>query len=256
MLPKLQSFFFYRKRNRKTLNFLDYLLLFLKFLLALTFIFGIYYLIDKYKPQEKLLVNVSWSIPKELNLEIEELNVMIDPLIKDQYLIDSEKITDILQKIDSVDEALVDRNNISDLIISLKPKKPIYRWRDIKFCDEKVTICNGYISSSMKLFRGNDVTNELPMIISDRKNIADYVATFKTYQSSLDGEKITTFKKSKIDIITLNNNKKIILGNEKQLERLDLYKKVSKLKEVKKKIRKKPVFDMRYSNGFSLSHSD
>ena len=181
---------------------------------------------------------------------------MIDPLIKGQYLIDSEKITDILQKIDSVDEALVDRNNISDLIISLKPKKPIYRWRDIKFCDEKVTICNGYISSSMKLFRGNDVTNELPMIISDRKNIADYVATFKTYQSSLDGEKITTFKKSKIDIITLNNNKKIILGNEKQLERLDLYKKVSKLKEVKKKIRKKPVFDMRYSNGFSLSHSE
>jgi hypothetical protein len=82
MLPKLQPFFFYRKRNRKTLNFLDYLLLFLKFLLALTFIFGIYYLIDKYKPQEKLLVNVSWNIPKELNLEIEELNVMIDPLIK------------------------------------------------------------------------------------------------------------------------------------------------------------------------------
>jgi len=125
MLPKLQPFFFYRKRNRKTLNFLDYLLLFLKFLLALTFIFGIYYLIDKYKPQEKLLVNVSWNIPKELNLEIEELNVMIDPLIKDQYLIDSEKITDILQKIDSVDEVSVDRNNISDLIISLKPKKPI-----------------------------------------------------------------------------------------------------------------------------------
>jgi hypothetical protein len=235
MLPKLQPFFFYRKRNRKTLNFLDYLLLFLKFLLALTFIFGIYYLIDKYKPQEKLLVNVSWNIPKELNLEIEDLNLMIDPLIKDQYLIDSEKITDILQKIDSVDEALVDRNNISDLIISLKPKKPLFRWRDIKTCDEKVTICNGYISSSMKLFRGNDVTNELPMIISDRKNIADYVATFKTYQSSLDGEKITTFKKSKIDIITLNNNKKIILGNEKQLERLDLYNKVIKLKEVKKK---------------------
>ena len=256
MPPKLQPFFFYRKRNRKTLNFLDYLLLFLKFLLALTFIFGLYYLVDKYKPQEKLLVNVSWNIPNELNLEIEELNLMIDPLIKDQYLIDYEKIKDILQKIDSVDEALVDRSNISDLIISLKSKKPIYRWRDINICDEKVAICNGYISSSMKLFRGNDVTNELPMIISDRKNVADYVATFKTYQSSLDGEKITTFKKSKIDIITLNNNKKIILGNEKQLERLDLYKKVSKLKEVKKKIRKKPVFDMRYSNGFSLSHSD
>ena len=256
MPPRLQPLFFYRKRNRKTRNFLDYLLFFLKFLLALSFIFGIYYLIDKYKPQEKLLVNFSWNIPNELNLEIEELNLMIDPLIKDQYLIDYEKIKDILQKIDSVDEALVDRSNISDLIISLKSKKPIYRWRDINICDEKVAICNGYISSSMKLFRGNDVTNELPMIISDRKNIADYVATFKTYQSSLDGEKITTFKKSKIDIITLNNNKKIILGNEKQLERLDLYKKVSKLKEVKKKIRKKPVFDMRYSNGFSLSHSE
>ncbi|MDC0446617.1 cell division protein FtsQ [Gammaproteobacteria bacterium] len=224
--------------------------------MAISFIFGIYYLIVKYKPQEKLLVNVSWNIPNELNLEIEELNLMIDPLIKDQYLIDYEKIKDILQKIDSVDEALVDRSNISDLIISLKSKKPIYRWRDINICDEKVAICNGYISSSMKLFRGNDVTNELPMIISDRKNVADYVATFKTYQSSLDGEKITTFKKSKIDIITLNNNKKIILGNEKQLERLNLYKKVSKLKEVKKKIRKRPVFDMRYSNGFSLSHSE
>ena len=256
MPPRLQPLFFYRKRNRKTRNFLDYLLFFLKFLLALSFIFGIYYLIDKYKPQEKLLVNVTWNIPNELNLEIEELNLMIDPLIKDQYLIDYEKITDILQKIDGVDEALVDRNNISDLIISLKPMKPIYRWRDIKICDEKVTICNGYISSSMKLFRGNDVTNELPMIISDRKNISDYVATFKTYQNRLDGEKITTFKKSKIDIITLNKSKKIILGNEKQLERLDLYNKVSKLKEVKKKIKKKPVFDMRYSNGFSLSHAE
>jgi len=256
MPPRLQPLFFYRKRNRKTRNFLDYLLFFLKFLLALSFIFGIYYLIDKYKPQEKLLVNVTWNIPNELNLEIEELNLMIDPLIKDQYLIDYEKITDILQKIDGVDEALVDRNNISDLIISLKPMKPIYRWRDIKICDEKVIICNGYISSSMKLFRGNNVTNELPMIISDRKNISDYVAIFETYQNRLDGEKITTFKKSKIDIITLNRSKKIILGNEKQLERLDLYKKVSKLKEVKKKIKKKPVFDMRYSNGFSLSHSE
>ena len=52
-----------------------------------------------------------------------------------------------------------------------------------------------------------------------------------------------------------DNNIKVILGHQKQNERLEIFvRSFEKLKKYKK-IRTRGIFDMRYPNGFALSYS-
>ena len=75
------------------------------------------------------------------------------------------------------------------------------------------------------------------------------------YQSILEPVKISLFERTSIDELTLDNNIKVILGYQKQNERLELFiKSFDKLKKYEK-IRARGIFDMRYPNGFALSYS-
>jgi cell division protein FtsQ len=65
---------------------------------------------------------------------------------------------------------------------------------------------------------------------------------------------IKTFSKTNIDQLTLEPNVTVILGYQKQKDRLDRFLKAySKLKKKTKKV-KRATFDMRYPKGFALSY--
>ena len=65
----------------------------------------------------------------------------------------------------------------------------------------------------------------------------------------------THFERSNIDQLTLDSNIKIILGYQKQNERLELFVKVYENLKKYKKVRTRGIFDMRYPKGFALSYS-
>ena len=86
-------------------------------------------------------------------------------------------------------------------------------------------------------------------------SVKNFYDDFVLYQSILDPVKISTFERKSIDELTLENNIKVILGHQKQNERLEIFvKSFEKLKKYKK-IRTRGIFDMRYPNGFALSYS-
>ena len=65
---------------------------------------------------------------------------------------------------------------------------------------------------------------------------------------------IKTFSKTNIDQLTLEPNVTVILGYQKQKERLDRFLRAySELKKENKKV-KRATFDMRYPKGFALSY--
>jgi len=65
---------------------------------------------------------------------------------------------------------------------------------------------------------------------------------------------IKSFSKTNIDQLTLEPNVKVILGYQKQDERLGRFiKAYNKLKKSNSKV-KQATFDMRYPKGFALSY--
>ena len=106
------------------------------------------------------------------------------------------------------------------------------------------------------LFKPNlTVKTDAPIGIFDETNVAESYSEFMQYQAILEPVKISIFKRTSIDELTLENNIKIILGHQKQKERLEIFvKSFEKLKKYKK-IRTRGIFDMRYPNGFALIYS-
>ena len=114
----------------------------------------------------------------------------------------------------------------------------------------------GYISSRGILFKPNLTINSgKPIGIVSESEVQQFYFDFTMYQSILEPVKISLFERTSIDELTLDNNIKVILGYQKQNERLELFiKSFEKLKKYKK-IRTRGIFDMRYPNGFALSYS-
>jgi len=114
----------------------------------------------------------------------------------------------------------------------------------------------GYISSKGILFKPNlTINSDTPIGLFSEFNAKDSYFDFIKYQSILEPVKISIFKRTSIDELTLGNNIKVILGHQKQNERLELFvKSFDKLNKYEK-IRTRGIFDMRYPNGFALSYS-
>lgn len=114
----------------------------------------------------------------------------------------------------------------------------------------------GYISSQGVLFKPNlTINSDAPIGLVSEVSVKNFYDDFVLYQSILDPVKISTFERNSIDELTLENNIKVILGHQKQNERLEIFvKSFEKLKKYKK-IRTRGIFDMRYPNGFALSYS-
>ena len=114
----------------------------------------------------------------------------------------------------------------------------------------------GYISSKGVLFKPNQtISSVAPLGLFSESIATKAFFDFRQYQAILEPVKISTFKRTSIDELTLENNIKVILGHQKQHERLKIFvQSYGQLKKYKK-IRTRGIFDMRYPNGFALSYS-
>ena len=101
----------------------------------------------------------------------------------------------------------------------------------------------GYISDQGVLFKPNlSIDSDAPIAIVSEDRIEQFYVDFINYQSILGPLAISQFERSHIDQLTLEPNVKVILGYQKQSERLQVFiKAYNQLKE-SSKIRKKGYF--------------
>ena len=115
---------------------------------------------------------------------------------------------------------------------------------------------NGYISTQGVLFKPNlSIDSDAPIAIVSEDQIEQFYIDFVNYQSILGPLIIKQFERSLIDELTLETNVKVILGYQKQSERLKVFIKAYEQLKGSSKIRKRGIFDMRYPKGFALSYS-
>ena len=220
---------------RKVFNKLTY------FLLALSIVFAIY-LIDRSKLLEP---HISWEIDGELTTQAYKYDDLIKPLLKNKYLLNLNQIKSKVSENPWVLNVETQRIFWNRIKVSIKKHDIAMRWGS-----------QGYISSQGILFKPNlTINSNAPIGLVAEARVKNFYYDFTQYQSILDPIKISTFERNSIDELTLDNNIKVILGHQKQNERLEIFvRSFEKLKKYKK-IRTRGIFDMRYPNGFALSYS-
>ena len=209
--------------------------------LALSFVL-VLYAIDRSKLLDP---NISWEIDGELITEAKRYDDVIEPLINNKYLLNLGQIKSKLKDSPWVAHVEAQRIFWNRIKVSIQEHDIAMKWRS-----------EGYISSKGVLFKPNLTINSVvPIGLFSEINAKDSFFDFIKYQSILEPVKITIFKRTSIDELTLENNIKVILGHQKQNERLELFvKSFDKLKKFEK-IKTRGIFDMRYPNGFALSYS-
>ena len=220
---------------RKVFNKLTY------FLLALSIVFAIY-LIDRSKLLEP---HISWEIDGELTTQAYKYDDLIKPLLKNKYLLNLNQIKSKVSENPWVLNVETQRIFWNRIKVSIKKHDIAMKWGS-----------QGYISSQGILFKPNlTINSNAPIGLVAEARVKNFYYDFTQYQSILDPIKISTFERNSIDELTLDNNIKVILGHQKQNERMEIFvRSFEKLKKYKK-IRTRGIFDMRYPNGFALSYS-
>jgi len=210
-------------------------------LLAFALIFVVY-LVDRSKLLDP---KIAWEIDGQLVSDAQRYEDLVKPLINNKYLLNLNQIKDKLRESAWVSDAQAQRIFWNQIKVSIQEHDIAMRWN-----------AEGYISSKGVLFKPNlTVISDAPLGIFAEMNVAESYFDFRQYQAILEPVKISIFKRTSIDELTLENNIKVILGHHKQNERLKIFvKSFEKLKKYKK-IRTRGIFDMRYPNGFALSYS-
>ncbi len=213
------------------------------FYLLLTLLIA--YLIYLVENSSLLKPSFSWETKGELQTQTYEYDELIKPLLNNKYLVNLSEIKNKLEKHPWISSVEVER---------------IF-WNKIRVVLERHDIAmrygtEGYISSKGILFKPNlTINSEKPIAIVPEKEVKQFYSDFIMYQSILEPVKISLFERTSIDELTLDNNIKIILGYQRQNDRLKLFvQSFDKLKKFEK-IRTRGIFDMRYPNGFALSYS-
>jgi cell division protein FtsQ len=209
--------------------------------LALSIVFLIYFI----ENSTLLKPNVSWEIKGELQTQAYEYNELIKPLLKNKYFLNLSQIKNKLGENPWISNVEVERIFWNRIRIKLEKHDIAMRFGT-----------EGYISSRGILFKPNlTINSEKPIGKVSEKEIKQFYFDFTIYQSILEPVQISLFERTSIDELTLDNNIKVILGYQKQNERLELFvKSFDKLKKYPK-IKTRGIFDMRYPNGFALSYS-
>ena len=211
------------------------------FLIAFSIAFVVY-LVDRSKLLEP---HISWEIDGELTTHAHQYDDLIKPVLNNKYLLNLNKIKSKIYQNPWVLNVETQRIFWNRIKVSIKKHDVAMRWGS-----------QGYISTQGVLFKPNlTINSDAPIGLVSEVSIKNFYDDFVLYQSILDPVKISTFERNSIDELTLENNIKVILGHQKQNERLEIFvKSFEKLKKYKK-IRTRGIFDMRYPNGFALSYS-
>ena len=211
-------------------------------------------------PAELLKADVRWDIAKTPPIDQRILKEKIQPLIQDKYQLDLHEIKLALESEPWVNKADIERLFWNSIQIKIEFQQIAMRWEH-SHCKSKEKInCVGYISTQGALFMPKKIIPSDAILARSKPDtniITQLYTDFEYYRSSVDPMVIKTFSKTNIDQLTLEPNVTVILGYQKQKERLDRFLKAySDWLELKKKNKKvkRVTFDMRYPKGFALSY--
>jgi len=223
-------------------------LVLLELLKKLTYLFifllfaGLIYVIDSSNLFEP---KISWEVDGILTTETAQYDQLIKPLLHNKYLIDLSQLKERVEQHPWVANAGVSRLFWNKIRIAVVKHDIAMRWGS-----------EGYISNQGVLFKPNlSIVSDAPIAIVPEDQIEQFYLDFINYQSILDPLIINQFDRSHIDQLILEPNVKVILGYQKQGERLQVFIKAYDQLKGSSKIRKRGIFDMRYPKGFALSYS-
>jgi cell division protein FtsQ len=257
----------FKRKHRRKIPLLQRLISWLKWLLLLAIIALIGWGILHYKPDELLKMQINWTIDEPNLVEQQTLEKQIKPLLNDAYQLDLREIKRELEQHPWVREAQVKRQFWDSIQIKITTHKVAAHWENIN-CQPifKGKNCLGYLTELGKLitpknlfYQQNDETQPfLPLLKSayDLEKSQTLLADFHTYQTLLAKMKILSFSRSNIDKLTVKPNIHVVLGYNKQHQRLENFVKI--YQQLKQKISRKKLgqarFDMRYPKGFTLKY--
>ena len=233
------------------------------YLLIVLSIAGLIYLINNSKLFEP---SIAWEINSDFenltkeydNLEVPDIinkyfletithqyDDLVKPTLINKYFIELSKIKEKVEDHPWVSKATVERVFWNKIKVTVENHDIAMRWGT-----------KGFISSHGVLFQPRFlISSDAPIGVTSEEKIEQFYTDFTNYKSILDPVEITHFERSNIDQLTLDSNIKIILGYQKQNERLELFVKVYENLKKYKKVRTRGIFDMRYPKGFALSYS-
>lgn len=188
---------------------------------------------------------ISWTIDTNLSNDAAYYEQLIDGLLDNKYLINLSDLKKNMESEPWVANAEVGRIFWNKINITLSAHIIAMNWQDA-----------GYISTNGVLFKPVSlVDSKAPMAIVDEENVSKFFKNYLQYQAIVEPLLITRFERGQIDKLTIEPNVDIVLGHQKQEQRLkDFVKAYNKLQKTSRKIRKRGVFDMRYAKGFALSY--
>jgi cell division protein FtsQ len=188
---------------------------------------------------------VSWTIDEKLSKSKAHYEQLITPFFNNKYLISLAELKANLEAEPWIASAEVNRFFWNKIDIELTAHTIAMRWQD-----------KGYISTKGVLFKPEVLlTSETPLAVVDENETAKFFEDYQLYQAILKPLIITKFARGQIDTLTIGPDVGIILGHQKQEQRLgDFVKAYNSLKQRSKEIRKRGIFDMRYAKGFALSY--
>ena len=206
---------------------------------------------------ELLKAGVRWDIAKTPPIDLHILKEKIQPLIQDKYQLDLHEIKLALETEPWVNKADIERLFWNSIQIKIEFQQIAMRWEHSQCKSKEKINCIGYISTQGVLFIPIKIIPSDALLARskpDTNTITQLYTDFQYYRSSVDPMVIKTFSKTNIDQLTLEPNVTVILGYQKQKERLDRFLKAySELKKKNRKV-KQATFDMRYPKGFALSY--
>jgi cell division protein FtsQ len=228
-----------------------------KILFIISILLLIGWIIFKSNFADFLEVNIEWEIEKNSPIDESILINRISPIIsKNKYLLNLSKIKQSLENEPWVDKVYIKRLFWNNIKINVSIHKVAIRLQNIDCDDINQKNCLGYISTKGKIFIPDklvQVDNPLALAKFDPDIIYDLYLDFKNYQAILGAIAIKSITRTNIDKLTIMPNIKIILGYDKQNQRLKRFIKIYNRIQNKKRI-KNATFDMRYSKGFALSY--
>ncbi len=231
------------KKPKKSFKY--FLLKLFKTAIYLLLTFSIVFIIYQLENLALFKPNISWEINGKLKTQANEYDELIKPLMTNKYLLNLSQMKYKLKEHPWVKSVEVQRIFWNKIRIKLVKHDIAMRFGS-----------EGYISSEGVLFKPNvTINSDAPIGLVSEAEIKQFYVDFNSYQSILAPIKITFFERTSIDVLTLDNNIKVVLGYQKQNNRLELFvKSFEKLKN-NKKIKTRGIFDMRYPNGFALSYA-
>jgi len=211
----------------------------------------------KSNPTEFLKVDIQWNIDERLPINQTALANKIQPLIQDKYQLDLHQIKQALENESWVSKAHINRLFWNSIQIDVEAKRIAMRWKNIN-CKAKDTLnCTGYISTDGELFTPKKLVVSNAVLAFSKQDqiiVSKLYTDYKHYQELSNTMAIKSFSKTNIDQLTLEPNVKVILGYQKQDERLGRFiKAYNELKKSNSRV-KQATFDMRYPKGFALSY--